>query len=69
MSNIISDISKRVLIVKGFEEVKRIAEINQDERIMKVKYLENDIWNIELISRVGDYYNKSVKSETHMLKW
>ncbi|MGO5073875.1 hypothetical protein [Clostridium botulinum] len=58
MSNIISDISKRVLIVKGVEEVIRIRRLNKNKDIIKIKNLHDDIWQIELIKRVGDYFVK-----------
>lgn len=56
MSNIISDISKRILIVEGIEEVRRIESCNKGIDIIKVKNLYDDVWKIELIRRVGDYY-------------
>ncbi|WP_163221289.1 hypothetical protein [Clostridium sporogenes] len=56
MSNIISDVSKRVLIVKGIREVRWIELFNKDRDIIKVKNLHDDIWQVELIKRVGDYF-------------
>ncbi|WP_251861069.1 hypothetical protein [Clostridium sp. Marseille-Q2269] len=58
LSNIISDISKRVLIVKGIEEVRRIKLCNKERDIIKTKNLYDDIWEVELIKRVGDYFRK-----------
>lgn len=53
---LLSDVSKRVITVKGIEEVRRIESINNGIDILKVKNLNGDIWQIELIKRVGDYY-------------
>lgn len=58
-SRIISDISKRVLIVEGYNEVKRITSLEKREgnktKIINVKALANDVFEIELISRVGSF--------------
>lgn len=56
MSNIISDISKRILVVKGIKTVRWIELCNKDRDIIKVKNLHDDVWQVELIKRVGDYY-------------
>lgn len=59
-SNILSDISKRILIVKGANEVERIRRIN-DENVYKFncKEVDEDIFEIELINiKVGSYHKK-----------
>jgi len=58
MSNIISDVSRRTLIVKGMAEVRWIELNNKDICIIKVKDLHDDIWQVDLIKRVGSYYRK-----------
>lgn len=59
MSPILSDISKRILVVKVEECVRWIEFCNKGRDIIKVKNLHGDIWQVELIKRVGDYYRKS----------
>lgn len=61
MSNIISDVSKRTLIVKGMDEVRWIELCNKDKDIIKVKNLHDDIWQVDLIKRVGSYYRNMKK--------
>ena len=61
MSNILSDVSKRTLVVKGIEEIRRIENLNEGRDIIKIKNLHDDIWQIELIKRVGDYYRINLK--------
>lgn len=58
MSRIIRDVSKRVLIVKGEEIVRHIEQCNKNRDIIKAKNLHDDIWQVELIRRVGSYYRK-----------
>lgn len=55
---IISDISKRVLIVEGKSELDRILQLeeNREEHIVNVKKLGNDVYEIELIRKVGSFY-------------
>lgn len=59
MGRIISDVSKRVLIVEGYDQVKRITSLERKEggktRIINVKTLAKDVFEIELISRVGSF--------------
>ena len=57
---IISDISKRVLIVEGEEELKRILSIpsrEKNDNIVETKRLAENVWEIEIIKRVGSFYN------------
>ncbi|MCD3234291.1 hypothetical protein G8V06_09325 [Clostridium botulinum D/C] len=56
MQYIISDISKRILIVQGEKEVRRIKSLNKGTNIIKIQNLHDDIWKVELIYRVGDYF-------------
>jgi hypothetical protein len=58
MSVIIRDVSKRVIIVKGEKSVKWIEQCNKKKDIIKVKNLHDDVWQVELIKRVGSYYRK-----------
>lgn len=58
ISSIIRDVSKRVLIVKGEKSVRWIEQCNKNKDIIKAKNLHNDIWQVELIKRVGSYYRK-----------
>ena len=59
MNRIISDISKRVLIVEGEEEVRRILGVtNGDDCIVGTKKLADNVWEIEIIRRVGSFFNK-----------
>ncbi len=55
---IISDISKRVLIVEGKSELDRILNLeeNRKEHIINVKKLGKEVYEIELISKVGSFY-------------
>lgn len=55
---IISDISKRVLIVEGKSELDRILHLeeNREEHIINVKKLGNEVYEIELIRKVGSFY-------------
>ncbi len=55
---IISDISKRVLIVEGKSELDRILHLeeNKKEHIINVKKLGNEVYEIELIRKVGSFY-------------
>lgn len=55
---IISDISKRVLIVEGRDELNRIMHIQEkdSERITRYRTLGNDIYEIEIIQKVGSFY-------------
>lgn len=55
---IISDISKRVLIVEGKSELDRILQLeeNREEHIVNVKKLGNDVYEIELIRKVGSFF-------------
>lgn len=55
---IISDISKRVLIVNGEQSVRWIEKCNEGRDIIKAKNIHGDVWQVELIKRVGDYYRK-----------
>lgn len=55
---IISDTTIRTLMVKGIEEVKRIKHLNKDEHILNVTQESRDIYKVELIYRVGDYFRK-----------
>lgn len=56
---ILSDVSKRVIVVKGINEVRRIEVINRTNKlIMNVKNLYEDVYEIELIYRVGSYSGK-----------
>lgn len=62
MGRIISDISKRVMIVEGEEEVKRILSVvsrSDSNDIVETKKLADDVWEIEIIKRVGSFYNKA----------
>jgi len=56
VSIIISDISKRILVVNGVEKVRWIEFCNKGRDIIKVKNLHDDVWQVELIKKVGDYY-------------
>jgi len=58
MGNIISDVSKRIMVVKGVPTVRHIEHCNNGRDIIKVKELHDDIWEVELIKRVGTYYRK-----------
>ena len=55
---IIRDISKRVLIVEGKSELDRILHLeeNREEHIINVKKLGNEVYEIELIRKVGSFY-------------
>jgi len=55
---IISDISKRVLIVEGRDELNRIMHIQEkdSERIIRYSFLGDDIYEIEIIQKVGSFY-------------
>lgn len=57
---IISDISKRVLIVEGKSELDRIMHLqaSDTERITNFKKLGNEVYEIEIISKVGTFYKK-----------
>lgn len=59
-SYIISDISKRILIVKGKNEVKRIRAINNPEHYQfNCKEIDKDVFEIELINiKVGSFHKK-----------
>ena len=56
MNKILSDISKRELIVEGIEEVERIKFINNNEHIFNLEILAKDLFKITLIRRVGSFY-------------
>ena len=58
MNNIISDISKRIMVVNGIAQVRWIERCNDNVDIIKAKNLHDDIWQVELIRRVGTYYRK-----------
>lgn len=58
--DIISDISKRTLIVRGVKKVRWIEFCNKGRDIIKVKNLYNDVWQVDIIKRVGDYYKTSI---------
>lgn len=68
MSNIISDISMRILVVKGVEKVRWIEFCNKGRDIIKVKNLHDDVWQVELIKRVGDYYKAKISSPSKLFK-
>lgn len=55
---IISDISKRVLIVEGKDELDRILHLeeNRKEHIINTKKLGKEVYEIELIRKVGSFY-------------
>ena len=55
---IISDISKRVLIVEGKSELDRILHLKEGEKdqIINVKKLGKEVYEIELIRNVGSFY-------------
>lgn len=55
---IISDISKRVLIVEGKSELDRILHLEENggDHIINVKKLDKDVYEIELIKKVGSFY-------------
>lgn len=57
---IISDISKRVLIVEGQDELNRIMHIytRYTEGIVRHKKLAPEIYEIEIIQRVGSFYGR-----------
>lgn len=59
-SYIISDISKRILIVKGKNEVKRIRDINDYSYYQfNCKEIDKDVFKIELINiKVGSFHKK-----------
>ncbi len=61
---IISDVSKRILIVKGIEEVERIKNLYQRDKIhsINIKKLSDDNYEIEIIYSVGDYWHKDGRS-------
>lgn len=56
--SIISDISKRILIVRGAKEVERIKDINKGIHSIEVTEWENDIYKVEINYSVGDYFKK-----------
>lgn len=53
---ILSDVTKRVILVKGADEVERIKTINKDFRIFECRKMRKDLCEITLIERVGSYY-------------
>lgn len=55
---IISDISKRVLIVEGKDELDRILHLEENgkEHIINTKELGKEVYEIELIRKVGSFY-------------
>lgn len=55
---IISDISKRVLIVEGKSELDRILHLeeNREDHIINVKKLGKEVYEIELIKKVGSFF-------------
>lgn len=57
-NKVISDVTIRTLIVKGMNEVERIRGINQDKHIINVNRKSKEIYEIQLIYRVGDYFER-----------
>ena len=55
---IISDVTIRTLIVKGIDEVERIKMLNNNEYNIKSKKISSDIYEVQLIHRVGDYLER-----------
>lgn len=55
---IISDVTIRTLIVKGMNEVERIRGINKDKHIININRKSEEIYEIQLIYRVGDYIER-----------
>lgn len=53
MGRIISDISKREIIVEGIDEVERIEHINRNKCIVNIEIIAKDIYKVSLIGRVG----------------
>jgi uncharacterized protein YutD len=58
MDSIVSDVSKRTLVVKGMSKVASILDGNNGKSIINVKPLRMDFYQVEIIYRVGDYLNK-----------
>lgn len=56
---ILSDVTKRVLIVKGADKVNHLTHTSKGF-IINTHNLNGDLWSIELIEPVGDY--KGVKT-------
>lgn len=56
--SIISDTTVRTLIVKGEKEVERITNLNQGKHMLDISKKEENIYEIKLIYRVGDYMPK-----------
>lgn len=46
------------MVVRGTSEIRRIESCNQGRDIIKVKNTHDDIWQIDMIKRVGTYYRK-----------
>lgn len=58
MGNILSDTTKRIIVVEGFEEVERIKDLYRGNCTIEVKELSANIYEVEIIYNVGDYYKK-----------
>ncbi|TAH62774.1 MAG: hypothetical protein EWM50_04975 [Gottschalkiaceae bacterium] len=60
MNKIISDITKRILIVEGIEEVERIKFLYRNEKVhqIEVTQLALNKYQVEIIYKVGDYFRK-----------
>lgn len=53
ISTILSDVSKRVLIVKGIPRLDDI--VNKNKQILEIKPWGNDIYEVTITTKVGDY--------------
>ena len=58
MSKILSDTTKRIIIVEGFEEAERIKDLYRGNCMIEVKELSANIYEVEITYSVGDYYKK-----------
>lgn len=58
MGRIISDVTKRELIVQGYDEMNRITRLHMKDKetIMDCTKIGEDVWRIELIYKVESYY-------------